>query len=212
VFGFMHMALIMLGLVPLPICRGIIRDLVQVWPGMKNWMPVDEFDLLHRQLGTLCMFYIYVGAMVWIFQMSTDCFANVKNSCLAFDAAVIETFDPIENVVACSAWTVWPTWFFVFPIMYFARSGVPSPLDKLKFLRRWWFEICMYSHITVAVSHADGRARRPQGGVLPGHSRRGGSTLSTACARTSSLCAAPRSARRRSTPTSASCRSASASR
>jgi hypothetical protein len=151
VFGFMHMALIMLGLVPLPICRGIIRDLVQVWPGMKNWMPVDEFDLLHRQLGTLCMFYIWVGAMVWIFQMSTDCFANVKNSCLAFDAAVIETFDPIENVTMLRL-VVWPTWFFVFPIMYFARSGVPSPLDKLKILRRWWFEICMYSHITVAVS------------------------------------------------------------
>jgi hypothetical protein len=150
VFGFMHMAGVMMGLVPLPICRGIIRDLVQVWPGMKNWMPVDEFDLLHRQFGTLVLFYIWVGAWIWLVQMASDCFANVRNSCLAFDAAVIETFDPIENVVALR-WTVWPTWFYIFPIMYFARSGVPTPLDKIKILRRWWFEICMYSHIIVAV-------------------------------------------------------------
>jgi hypothetical protein len=149
-FGFMHMALVILGFVPLPICRGIIRDLLQVWPGMKKWMPVDEFDLLHRQLGTLCMVYLYIGTVIWMFQMAGDCFANVKNSCLAFDSAVIETFDPIENVTMLRL-VIWPLWFFIFPIMYFARTGVPTPFDKLKFLRRWWFEICMYSHIIVAV-------------------------------------------------------------
>lgn len=146
----MHMALLMLGLVPLPICRGIVRDLVQVWPGIKNWLPVDEFDLLHRQLGTLCMLYIYIGAIIWIFQMATDCNANVPNACLAFDAAVIETFDPIENVVMLRL-VVWPTWFFILPLTYFARAGAPSPLHKLAFVRRWWFEICMCSHIIVAI-------------------------------------------------------------
>merc|ERR1719378_1221023 len=30
-FGFMHMALVMLGLIPIPICRGLVRDVVQVW-------------------------------------------------------------------------------------------------------------------------------------------------------------------------------------
>lgn len=150
VFGFMHMALVMLGLVPLPICRGIWRDVVQIFPGIKKWMPIDEFDLLHKQLGTLCLLYIAIGAMIHLVVMSIDCLNEVPNSCLAFDAAVFIFFDPLENVVMLRL-CIWPSWFLIFPLMYFARTGAPSPFDKIKIIRRWWFEICMYTHIVVGV-------------------------------------------------------------
>ena len=149
IFGVMHMALVSLGFLAIPMARGMWRDIVHVFPGVKRWMPVDEFDTIHKMLGTITIFFVGVGAVISKAMMGAMCVANEVNSCLAFDAGVNELFDPIENVVMLRV-LVWPTWFGILPLMYFARTGAPWYLDKIPFIRRWWFEICLWSHILCA--------------------------------------------------------------
>lgn len=156
IYGFMHNALFGLGLLPLLITRGLWRDAVHYMPWLPRYVPLNDFEYLHKVLGFLVLLYILSGAGIWISVMYVDCFIKeVPNSCMAFEAPRNVIFNPIINVAALRA-SVFLTWFPFFPLMYSARRGphryvvrVFGPIGR--FLRQYWFEICLYSHIAVAL-------------------------------------------------------------
>jgi len=149
VYGVMHTALFCLGLLPIPMCRGMWRDLIRVVPAIKLYIPVDDFVHIHRQLGFLILTIIVIGATLWLTAMVFDCKNNVENACLAFEPAVNNFFDPIENVLMLR-FVIWSLWFTVMPLMYWARSPPPRLVSWFKFGREKWYEICYYSHVVVA--------------------------------------------------------------
>jgi len=53
-------------------------------------------------------------------------------------------FDPRDNVLylRCLAW---PIWLFMLPAILWAYTPAPACLPA--FVKRWWFEICYYSHV-----------------------------------------------------------------
>jgi ferredoxin-NADP reductase len=81
--------------------------------------------------------------------MGAACTAGSALACLAFDPALPNFFNPIENVVMLR-FIIWPTWFLLIPLMYWARR-VPKFLSNISFFRRFWFEICFYAHLVVAL-------------------------------------------------------------
>jgi len=147
-YGFMHNALLCLGLLPLPLCRGLWRDIVTRFPGIKKYMPVDDLLSVHRQLAYGLFSFIGIGAVVFLITMVPECVNGVPNSCLAFTPNVDEYFDPVENVLMLrfSVFALWP-WMAV---LYFARDGPPFPLSQSKALRSNWFEISYYMHVFIA--------------------------------------------------------------
>jgi ferredoxin-NADP reductase len=148
-YACMHSALFFLGLLPLPICRGLWRDIVARAPVVRRVLPVDDFETIHRHLGFLTLAYVAIGATAWILSMGAACMAGSALACLAFDPALPNFFNPIENVVMLR-FIIWPTWFLLIPLMYWARQ-VPKALSGITFFRRYWFEICFYAHLVVAL-------------------------------------------------------------
>jgi len=80
--------------------------------------------------------------------MVVECSSGVRNACLTFDPPVESFANPIENVLVLRM-IVLCTWFPILPLMYWARSP-PELLQRVGFIKSNWYEICYYSHITVA--------------------------------------------------------------
>lgn len=146
-YGLMHNALFFLAIVPLPMCRGLIRDLVKKAPAIRKYLPVDDLPGLHRFFAYNMFILLFSGATLWIIVMSIECRNNVVNACLAFTPAVNLFIDPIENVFMLRFLVIclWP----FMAVIYFARDGAPWPLSKIAFFRNKWFEICYFSHTII---------------------------------------------------------------
>lgn len=135
IYGFMHCGLLTLGFLPLPVSRGLWRDIVSFVPAIKKWMPIDEFEDVHRQLGYLFFAMVGAGAILWIVSMSIDCLNNFRDVCLTFDPIVNHFEDPVENVLTLR-FVVWSTWFTVLPLMAFAFETPPFGLIKITPIRK----------------------------------------------------------------------------
>lgn len=149
IYGFMHCGLLTLGFLPLPVSRGLWRDIVSFVPAIKKWMPIDEFEDVHRQLGYLFFAMVGAGAILWIVSMSIDCLNNFRDVCLTFDPIVNHFEDPVENVLTLR-FVVWSTWFTVLPLMAFAFETPPFGLIKITPIRKYWYELLFFSHCIVA--------------------------------------------------------------
>jgi hypothetical protein len=150
IYGVMHAALTGLGFVPVPLCRGMIRDLIHYVPFVKRVLPVDQIEEVHRQLGYFTLACIASGALIWIITMGSDCLNHFRDTCLAFDPIVNNFSDPTENVLVLR-FVIWSTWFTFLPIMQFAFRPAPLGLSKIEFIAKWWYEICFFGHYLVTV-------------------------------------------------------------
>lgn len=150
VYGFMHCALFSLGLLPLTMIRGVIRDLSYVWPGVSNWIPTEHFVALHINLGLFILALLACGATTWMIVMLPDCLNRVGDSCLAFAPDVKDPANPVQNVMTLR-FIVWSFWFPFLPLLYWAKWPAPKWIPACCwFFRVNWFEFAFYAHITVA--------------------------------------------------------------
>ena len=126
VYGLMHAALLCLALMPLPLCHALWTALVGRAPWLRRWyaLPVDDFEYVHRLLGSLCIGLIALGATIWLATMVPLCMADASsNACLAFARGGLDgaQFDPFRNVLVLRL-IVAPLWGTVLPLMAFAGT------------------------------------------------------------------------------------------
>lgn len=148
IYGVMHASLYTLTLVPVPFARGVWRDLVKCAPGIRSIIPVDDLIFLHRMWGIILLSGIMTGASFWILTMGASCLAGVPKSCFAFHPKVKIYFDPVENVLFLRI-LVWITWFFIIPLMEFARNEPPAFCFKK--CKQYWWEVAIYLHVFIAI-------------------------------------------------------------
>lgn len=116
-------------LLPLPMCHALWTALVNRAPCLRNqiWgLPIDDFDYVHRLLGTLSIGCVGLGASVWLATMVPACLSGGSgaNACLAFARGGSDgvSFDPVRNVVILRL-IVAPLWGTVLPLMAFAGTS-----------------------------------------------------------------------------------------
>ena len=150
IYGFMHCALFSLGLLPLTMARGFIRDLSRVWIGAHKWIPIEHFVILHQRLGFFILFLIACGAATWLIVMIPDCLSGVEKSCLAFSPGVKYPASPVDNVMTLRL-IVWSFWFPFLPLIHWTQGPPPRWVPSFfSWIRAYWFEIAFYSHILMA--------------------------------------------------------------
>ncbi|CAK9094073.1 Superoxide-generating NADPH oxidase heavy chain subunit B (NADPH oxidase B) (Superoxide-generating NADPH oxidase flavocytochrome B) [Durusdinium trenchii] len=147
-YGVMHCALCTLGLVPVPLARGLWRDIVTKFPSVRQHIPVDDLAGLHKKLGFLMLGLLLLGGFIWLATMVPQCLNDVPAACLSFTPAVKNQLDPVENVymLRVTVVTLWP----LLILMWWARRPCPWPLSVIGFFRNNWFEFCYYLHVTIA--------------------------------------------------------------
>ena len=152
IYGFMHCALFSLGVLPITMTRGFVRDLSRVWPGMSRFIPIEHFVSLHINLGLFILALLACGATVWLIIMLPDCLDGGRDSdpCLAFAPEVPDPANPVQNVMTLR-FIVWSFWFPFLPLLYWAKWPAPRWFPSCcSFLRVYWFEFAFYSHLVVA--------------------------------------------------------------
>ena len=151
VYGIMHNVLFMLGLMPLPFCRGLIRDLSHTFPSVRRFIPLNDLEYVHRMCGFAALSGIFVAATIWLSVMGVDCFARQHPfACEAFDPVVQVFANPIENVVMLRL-IIWVLWFTFMPLLYFAKvMQPPSFVLRLPLLGMYWYEFCFCTHVLIA--------------------------------------------------------------
>jgi hypothetical protein len=150
-FGCMHGALFTLTLLPTPFARGIWRDVVKCAPGIRDHLPVDDLVKLHIMWGYILILSISTGATFWLIAMSIDCLNNVPQACLAFAPEAAVFVNPKENVLFLR-YCIWPTWFFIIPLMEWAREErAILCFGKIQCCQTWWWELLIFSHVGVAM-------------------------------------------------------------
>ena len=156
------------------LARGVTgRDLVVKFPGIRKYVPLDDLEFFHRMCGCLALLGLIVGAFVWIIAMGSSCqnegvagtSVAQEKACLAMHPTITDAvkggellfrsvkheggsfLDPRDNVLMLRI-LVWPTWFFVIPLIYIAKRAAPKCLPVK--LRQYWWEVCYYLHVFVA--------------------------------------------------------------
>eukprot|EP00041_Stephanoeca_diplocostata_P035658 m.1265825 g.1265825 ORF g.1265825 m.1265825 type:complete len:1213 (-) comp24738_c0_seq3:4981-8619(-) len=173
VYGIMHCVLLSLGFLPLCMCRGFHRDL-RVTKFFSALIPFDDMEFLHILFGEIAILGILVAGGIWLIVQGYVCFTfedvnATTAACSAFAPTVQDAkkgdgtperqllydsisgamyVDPRDNVLFLRE-VVWITWFFIIPLMFFAHwTTVPQWLPV--FIRKYWWEMCFYLHVTVA--------------------------------------------------------------
>jgi hypothetical protein len=150
-FGCMHGALFTLTLLPTPFARGIWRDVVKCAPGIRDHLPVDDLVKLHIMWGYILILSISTGATFWLVAMALDCLNDVPQACLAFAPEATVFVNPKENVLFLR-YCIWPTWFFIIPLMEWAREErAILCFGKIQCCQTWWWELLIFSHVGVAM-------------------------------------------------------------
>jgi len=150
-FGCMHGALFTLTLLPVPFARGLWRDVVKCAPGIRDHLPVDDLVKLHIMWGYILILSISTGATFWLIAMAINCLDNVPQSCLAFAPDVAVFVNPKANVLFLR-YCIWPTWFFIIPLMEWAREErAILCFGKIQCCQTWWWELLIFSHVGVAM-------------------------------------------------------------
>ena len=126
VYGLMHAALLCLLLMPLPLCHSLWTSLVACAPSLRRWVPIDDFEYVHRLLGVLCIGLVALGAVVWLGIMVPACAAG-GDACLAFARGGLDgsQFDPFRNVLILRL-IIAPLWGTVLPLMMVAGTSWQS--------------------------------------------------------------------------------------
>eukprot|EP00924_Labyrinthula_sp_SR-Ha-C_P013046 snap_masked-scaffold_12-processed-gene-7.40-mRNA-1 protein AED:1.00 eAED:1.00 QI:0/-1/0/0/-1/1/1/0/1296 len=161
IYGIMHCALFCLALLPLPICRGIWRELAYKVPTLNKYIPINDFDYIHQRLGMVLLGCLLTGAILWVVTMTIDCLNEVENACVSFDPILnveeegsierLSFYNPKDNVIILRI-IVLSLWFPFLPLIFWAKNGGNFILVRnIAFLKNNWYEICYYSHIFVSV-------------------------------------------------------------
>lgn len=156
IYAFMHCALYFLCWVPLPMTRGLLRDLSLQFPGIRTAIPIDNAYFFHKLMGMGLLACIAIGAAIFLVTLYGECQdedALEHNSCTGFDQMVPAVFidnsfefNPIQNVVSLRRIVVL-TWFPVFPMLHWANT-IPRWAPGI--VKKYWYEIWFYLHHLVA--------------------------------------------------------------
>jgi NAD(P)H-flavin reductase len=109
VYGFMHMAMLSLCLLPLPLCRGMLRDLRADGPNSRGIVPVEDALWLHKLFGVLFLTFLILGPFLWLIAMGSTCLGT-------------STDEQVAIVKACSAFN---------PFVFDAKAGPIPPANNV---------------------------------------------------------------------------------
>jgi NAD(P)H-flavin reductase len=88
-YGVMHCNLLTIGLLPLTMCRWVIRTLSR-WVFFEKFFHLENLFHLHQRLGFNLFWGVLVGAILWWVSLSYSC-VNDRRGCA--------TFNPVGNYV-----------------------------------------------------------------------------------------------------------------
>lgn len=156
IYGIMHCALFNLCLIPVPMTRGLLRNLSLWYPQLRKHCPIDDAYWFHKFVAVHLLGALLAGAFIFAFHIGQNCLdtsAITGQACFAYDPQppailVANNFaiNPVQNVYMLRK-IVWMTWFTVFPMMHWANN-IPSCAPS--FLKRYWYEIWFYAHHAIA--------------------------------------------------------------
>jgi hypothetical protein len=174
-YGVMHTALYNLGMLPVGMMRGLLRDIAIAYPGIRKYVPIDDMVWFHKLTGTLCIGAIVVGSLIWLIAMAPSCIDGSATNNQVAQAAACDAFDPIivdatteindellfdsirgaayadprDNVLflRIMVWTVWP---FGMPLINWVNVR-PRPQWLPAFVKRNFFEIIWIIHFYGAI-------------------------------------------------------------
>eukprot|EP00038_Savillea_parva_P028434 m.65060 g.65060 ORF g.65060 m.65060 type:complete len:1150 (-) comp8265_c0_seq1:59-3508(-) len=86
VFGIMHTALLSLGLLPIPLCRGLLRDFASS-NEYRAWFPVEDNVGLHRLFGYLMLGALLFAPFLWLIAMGASCLGSATDNAKAQELA-----------------------------------------------------------------------------------------------------------------------------
>lgn len=96
-YGVMHTAMLSLCLMPIPLCKGLLRDFTNAGPTCRGIFPIEDSVWLHKSFGVLMIGALFVGAMLWLIAMgstcaglSTDNEKAIKLACTAFAPPIFD--------------------------------------------------------------------------------------------------------------------------
>lgn len=150
-YGIMHQLLFLFGTLPVPMARGFWRDVAYYVPFLKKVFPIDTAHFFHMFVGYMALTSLFLGATIWVIEMGLNNCLNgpFKGTCTAFDLRNVKNFfDPIENVVFLRI-TIVLLWSTLIPLMRW-RGEPPFFLPQI--IKKYWFEFCYISHVTVALA------------------------------------------------------------
>mmetsp|Transcript_1279 Transcript_1279/g.1715 ORF Transcript_1279/g.1715 Transcript_1279/m.1715 type:complete len:1055 (+) Transcript_1279:212-3376(+) len=160
-YAFMHCALYFLCWIPVPMTRGVLRDLSLWFPGLRSAVPIDDAYFFHKIVAMGTLGCIAIGGAIFVILLGPQC-QNTEleddgllhsNACTGYDQNapfLIRDngfeWNPVQNVFMLRR-IVLATWFTVFPMLHWANSiptWAPRPLKK------YWYEIWFYGHHLIA--------------------------------------------------------------
>ena len=98
VYAVMHTALLSLGLLPIPMCRGLLRDLLGS-QDRRGWFPVEDGVWMHKVFGAAMLGALLLAPLLWLVAMGASCLGTATDSELARAKACTAFAPPIVDAV-----------------------------------------------------------------------------------------------------------------
>jgi len=122
IFGIMHANLLILCLLPLPLCFALQATILQINPDLRLWLPRKPV-WVHRLLGYVLLAGLLAAALIWLtFQGAACLFSGEVQTCLAFAPGN----QLGKDVFVLRFHIVWPLAFFFLPLMMFDHCPLSS--------------------------------------------------------------------------------------
>eukprot|EP00035_Acanthoeca_spectabilis_P001238 m.78682 g.78682 ORF g.78682 m.78682 type:complete len:661 (-) comp10733_c0_seq2:1428-3410(-) len=138
-FGVMHTAMLSLCLMPLPLCKGLLRDFTNAGDTCRGLFPIEDSVWLHKVFGVLMIGALFLGAALWLIAMGTTCAGYTTDNqkaidlaCTAFAPVVFDAkAEPVLQANNVSTHVIMPD------LLFDSISGASffDPRDAVLFLR-----------------------------------------------------------------------------
>lgn len=139
IYGVMHTAMLSLGLMPIPLCKGLLRDFTNAARSSRGCFPIEDSVWLHKVFGALMIGALFIGATLWLIAMGSTCtgFATddqtaIDLACTAFAPVIFDAkAGPIPQVNNVSTFIMMPD------LLFDSIKGASffDPRDNVLFLR-----------------------------------------------------------------------------
>ena len=153
----MHCNLLTFGLLPLPMCRTVLK-LLSSSDTLSALFHVEHAQWTHRMLGFLLMGGVLLGGVLWWFCLGPTCVDDAdQRSCKAFhpDGAYYDIYNNLAAVlflrelVITSFIAIFSTALLVFPLGAGAKP-LPVTTRCARWVHRNAFEIFYFTHVIFA--------------------------------------------------------------
>mmetsp|Transcript_7628 Transcript_7628/g.22533 ORF Transcript_7628/g.22533 Transcript_7628/m.22533 type:complete len:1268 (+) Transcript_7628:318-4121(+) len=109
VYAIMHTAMLSLCLLPIPLCRGLLRDFTNAGANARGVFPIEDAVWIHKLFGVLMLLGLFIAPFFWLIAMGSSCMGTatdndlaIAKACSAFNPFVVDAkagpIPPANNV------------------------------------------------------------------------------------------------------------------